>query len=101
MYAHLEIDVKRHLNYDWPSKLGIDEHGFGKNKYNNTVFNTVFTDIQRHQLYRVGSSKNAASLFEQFKDITGGNKVTDVTIDMSEGFRSLTHALSGIKGEIP
>jgi len=95
LYAHLEVDVKRHLNYPWPEKLGIDEHGFGKSRsyYRGTEFNTVFTDIKKHRLYRVGFTKSSKKLFEQFKDIPGGENVKDVAIDLCEGFRSLSHAL--------
>lgn len=95
LYAHLEVDVRRHLNYPWPEKLGIDEHAFGRSKshYSGTEFNTIFTDIRRHRLYRVGFTKNSKKLFEQFKDIPGGEKVKDVAIDLSEGFRSLSRAL--------
>lgn len=95
LYAHLEVDVKRHLNYPWPEKLGIDEHSFGKSRdyYGGTEFNTVFTDIKKHRLYRVGFTKNSKKLFEQFKDIPGGENVKDVAMDMCEGFRSLSRAL--------
>lgn len=95
LYAHLEVDVRRHLNYPWPEKLGIDEHAFGRSKsyYSGTEFNTVFTDIEKHRLYRVGFTKNSKKLFEQFKDLPGGENVKDVTIDLSESFRSLSRAL--------
>lgn len=95
LYAHLEVDIRRHLNYPWPEKLGIDEHAFGRSKshYSGTEFNTVFTDIKKHRLYRLGFTKNSKKLFEQFKDIPGGENVKDVTIDLSEGFRSLSRAL--------
>jgi transposase len=95
LYAHLEVDVRRHLNYPWPEKLGIDEHSFGKSpeRFGGTVYNTVFTDIKRHRLYRVGHTKNTKRLYEQFKDNPGGENVKDVAIDLSEGFRSLTKAL--------
>ena len=95
LYAQLEVDVGRHLNYPWPKRLGIDEHGFGRSRayYGGTEFNTVVTDIRKHRLYRVGFTKNSKKLFEQFKDIPGGNDVEDVAIDLSEGFRSLSRAL--------
>jgi transposase len=95
LYAQLEIDVGRHLNYPWPKKLGIDEHGFGKNRRQNnrTEFNTVFTDIAKHRLYRVAFTKSSKKLFEQFKDNPGADKVEDVAIDLCEGFRSFCRAL--------
>ena len=95
LYAHLEVDVRRHLNYPWPEKLGIDEHAFGRSRthYSGTEFNTVFTDIGKHRLYRVGFTKSSKKLFEQFKGIPGGNEVKDVAIDLCEGFRSLSRAL--------
>lgn len=95
LYAHLEIDIKRRLNHPWPKRLGIDEHSFGKKKgkYGGTEFNTVFVDIKNHRLFRVGHTKNSRLLYEQFKDIEGGEFVEDVAIDLSEGYRSLVKAL--------
>jgi len=30
LYEHLEINLKRHLNYPWPKTIGIDEHFFSR-----------------------------------------------------------------------
>jgi len=95
LYLHLERDVKRHLNYPWPSKIGIDENRFGRpqGRYYGVDYNTMFVDIKNHRLYRICESKSSARLFEQLKHIEGGELVRDVVIDLSESNRSLSRTL--------
>lgn len=95
LYAYLKRELKRHLNYAWPPKVGIDENRFGKAKgrYQGIDYNTIVVDITHHRIYRVCESKNASKVFEQLKEIPGAENVLDVAMDLSEGYRSLSRAL--------
>jgi transposase len=98
-YLHLERHVKRHLNYGFPEKLGIDEHYFGLSTPSRFLpvseqkYHTTLVDLRRHRLYRALRDKDQKSLFDRLKDEPGAEKVQEVAMDMSEGFRNLVHAL--------
>jgi transposase len=87
--------MKRHLNYPWPTKIGVDEHSFGttKGRYYRVDYNTIVVDFAHHRLYRVCNSKSASRVFEDLKNIPGAEKVEDVVMDLSEGYRQLARAL--------
>lgn len=98
-YAHLEIHFKRHLLYDFPKKLGIDEHFFGMKKkpdfsaVSEQRYHTTVVDLKAHRLYRAFPERDQASVFSHLKDQPGAANVQEVTIDMSEGYRNVVHAL--------
>jgi transposase len=98
-YAHLRLHFKRHLLYAFPKKIGIDEHFFGMKKkpdfpaVSEQKYHTTLVDLKAHRLYRALQEKDQRSVFDQLKDEPGGENVEEVTIDMSEGFRNVAHAL--------
>lgn len=98
-YAHLRIHFKRHLAYGFPKKLGIDEHFFGMRKkpdfpaISEQKYHTILVDLKAHRLYRALKEKDQRSVFDQLKDEPGAENVEDVTMDMSEGYRNVIHAL--------
>lgn len=95
LYPALAKDLRRHLNYPWPKKVGLDENRFGtkKGKYYEVDYNTMVTDMVHDRLYRVCRSKNVSKVFDQLKDIPGAESVEDAVIDLSEGYRKLIKAL--------
>lgn len=98
-YAHLEIHFKRHLSYEFPKALGIDEHFFGMRKkpdfpsVSEQRYHTTLVDLKAHRLYRAFAERDQASVFNQLKDERGADNVQDVAMDMSEGYRNVVHAL--------
>lgn len=93
-YAALQVNQARHLNYTWPKDLGIDENRYGKAKNGRgSIFNTIFTDHTHDRVYDVQHTRNSKILFENLKHTLGRENVLNVTIDLSEGFRSLVRAL--------
>jgi transposase len=99
LYAHLRIHFKRHLNYGLPKKMGIDEHFFGMKKSpenphkTEQSYHTTIVDLKAHRLYRAFPEKDQSSVFDRLKDEPGAENVREVTMDMSEGYRNVVHAL--------
>jgi transposase len=94
VYRELELRRRKRLNYPWPKKLGIDEHSFRRNpQYGHTEFSTMFVDHSNTRVYELCSTKRSSELFNLLKDRKGALEVEEVTMDMSEGYRSLAHAL--------
>jgi transposase len=95
----LKIHFKRHLQYNFPKKLGMDEHFFGMIKkadfpaVSEQRYHTTLVDLKHHRLYRAFPEKDQASVFDQLKDEPGAENVEDVAMDMSEGNRNVVHAL--------
>ena len=99
-YAHLAIHFKRHLSYGFPKKMGIDEHFFGMRRkpdfpaVSEQKYHTTLVDLKAHRLYRALPEKGQRSVFDQLKDEPGAENIEDVTMDMSESFRNVIHALA-------
>jgi transposase len=50
VYRQLELRRRRRLNYEWPKKLGIDEHSFRRHPlYGHTEFSTIFCRPLSHK----------------------------------------------------
>ncbi len=96
-YDHLALEKKRHLNYPLPSKLGIDEHGFGRiplgNFQHGQLYATALVDLNAPRPYRLFPTKSPRVLFEAMKDLAGKENVRDVVMDFSQGYRNLSRAL--------
>jgi len=59
LYEHLEINLKRHINYPWPKAIGIDEHFFSRAKgYRECLFG----------FYRIHGHDNAAKVLTRITD---------------------------------
>ena len=94
VYRQLELRRRRRLNYPWPEKLGIDEHSFRKHPiYRRTEYSTILVDHDHHRVYELLQGKQSSDLFARLKDYPGADRVRHVTMDLSEGYRSLARAL--------
>lgn len=94
VYRELEQRRKRRLNYPWPEKIGIDEHSFRRDPvYKRTEYSTIVVDHVGDRVYELLQGKQASELFEKLKDRPGAERVKHVTMDLSEGYRSLARAL--------
>lgn len=56
-------------------------------------YHTTLVDLKAHRLYRVIQERDQRSVFNQLKNEPGADNVEEVTMDMSEGYRNLVHAL--------
>lgn len=94
-YEQLSIQVRRHLNYSWPEKLGIDDNFFGRRKLGSREgrFDTIFVDHKKHRLYRVERTRSVQELYEILKNTPGRENVKDITQDLANGYRSLNRIL--------
>lgn len=87
LYEHLEINLKRHLNYSWPKTIGIDEHFFSRrNGYRE--FATVFVDYNNKRVRELALGKNKFDLIKQIEHINGRENVKQVVLDLSDTYKS-------------
>jgi transposase len=94
VYRELEQRRKRRLSYPWPEKIGIDEHSFRRDPvYKRTEYSTIVVDHVGDRVYELLQGKQSSELFEKRKDRPGAERVKHVTMDLSEGYRSLARAL--------
>jgi transposase len=94
VYRQLELRRRRRLNYPWPQKIGIDEHSFRRHPlYRRTEYSTILVDHDHHRVYELLQGKQSSELFNRLKDVPGAERVKHVTMDLSEGYRSLARAL--------
>jgi transposase len=88
LYEQVELNLRKKLNYEWPSTIGIDEHFFTRRK-GRSEFATVFTDYNNKRLREVAYGKIKGELITQIAGIKGRENVKNAIIDMSDGYRSL------------
>lgn len=84
---HLEINLKRHINYPWPKTIGIDEHFFSRAK-GYREFATVFVDYDNKRVRELALGKIKAELIQQIKHIDGRENVKNVVLDLADSYKS-------------
>ncbi len=87
LFEQLDLRVRRKINYPWPSSIGIDEHFFTRRR-GRAEFVTVFTDHNNKRLREVAFGKEKDGLKYQVANIEGRENVKNVTLDMSDSYRS-------------
>ena len=88
-YEQLELKRRKNNVYAWPKLIGIDEHGFGKDKQNHRkVFVSMIVNQSRKKLMEVAFGKSKAILQAQLAHIPGRENVEYVTMDMCDPYRS-------------
>jgi transposase len=87
LYRHLELERRKRL-YDWPAKVGIDEHFFRRGKDGFRDFVTVIVDQKNHRLMEVVEGRTVAELETALASIPGRENVRIVALDMSGPYRS-------------
>ena len=87
LYRHLDLERRKRL-YDWPSKVGIDEHFFRRGKGGFPDFVTVIVDQKHHRLFELVHGRTGAELEEALAYIPGRENVRTVAIDMSDPYKS-------------
>lgn len=87
LFEQLDLRVKSKINYPWPSSIGIDEHFFTRRR-GRAEFVTVFTDHNNKRLREVAFGKTKDELKYQVGNVEGRENVKNVTLDMSDTYRS-------------
>ena len=87
LFEQLDLRVRRKINYPWPKDIGIDEHFFTRRR-GRAEFVTVFTDHNNKRLREVAFGKTKDELKYQVQDVEGRGNVKNVTLDMSDTYRS-------------
>lgn len=92
-YKQMELERKKRL-YPWPKKIGIDEHSFSRRGNNPTSLEwvSVIVDHKGKRLMEVVKGRTIDSLKSGLEDIKKRENVTDVTIDMSQTYRSFVYS---------
>jgi transposase len=87
LYEQLELKRRTRL-YDWPTKVGIDEHLFKHDSRLNTRrFVTMIVDHKNGRLMEVVEGKEGAVLKAALEHIGGRENVRWVALDLSDGYR--------------
>lgn len=87
LYEHLNLNLKRHVNYPWPKTIGIDEHFFSRrNGYRE--FATVIVDFNNKRVRELARGKNIYDLEKQLSHIPGRENVKQVALDLSDTYKS-------------
>jgi transposase len=90
-YEQLELRRRMNNQYEWPTAIGIDEHGFGRDfsrKTGGTAFVTMVVNHNKRKLMEVVFGKKTEDLIFRLAHIPGRENVRYVTLDMSDGYRS-------------
>lgn len=88
LYETLELNRKAKLNYAWPSKIGIDEHTFGKDPVHQTTrFATMIVDFNNKRPLELVDGKSGFLLKEALKNIPGRENVRHVALDLSDPYK--------------
>lgn len=91
VYEQLELKRRAQVNYPWPRRIGIDEHGFRK----QNRFVTMVVDHDNKRLREVVLGKTSGNLYESLSSIPGRENVELVSLDMSDSYKSF------VKGFFP
>ncbi len=87
-YKQLELKQRERQN-PWPKTLGIDEHGFSKDKKRGARnFATLFVDYDNKRIKEVVEGKSHHSLIGGLEHIQGRENVKNVVIDLADSYKS-------------
>lgn len=87
LYEHLEINLKRHINYPWPKTIGIDEHFFSRSK-GYKQFATVLVDYNNKRVRELVEGRTIGELESALVHIPGRENVKNVVLDLSDPYKS-------------
>lgn len=87
LYDNLKLNLKRHINYPWPTTIGIDEHFFSRSK-GYKEFATVIVDYNNKRVRELVEGRSMGLLAEELKHIPGRENVKNVICDLSDPYKS-------------
>ncbi len=88
LYERLELKRRTRL-YDWPERIGLDEHFFKREKrYERRSFVTMVVDHKNRRLMEVVDGKTGPELDAALAYIPGRENVRWVGLDMCDSYKS-------------
>jgi len=87
VHEHLALNLKRHLNYPWPKKIGIDEH-FVSRRRGFREFATVLVDYNHKRPRELVLGRSSGELQMALSHIPGRENVKNVVLDLSDTYKS-------------
>ena len=87
-YEQLRINLKRNINYEWPSTIGIDEHAFRRSsRGHSTTFATMIVDFKNKRPMELVDGKTGWQLKDALEYIPGRENVKTVALDLSDPYK--------------
>lgn len=88
-YEMLELRQRMRSNASWPSRIGIDEHSYGKNSATRrTQFVSVIVDQNKGKVFELVAGKTQSELEHALGHIPGAQNVRWVSMDMCDPYRN-------------
>jgi transposase len=88
-YTRLEEKQRERQWSEWPRTIGIDEHGFNRNKERgHRNFVTMIVDHKHSKVRELLPTRNKAEMISMLSHIPGRHNVRNVTMDLSGTYRS-------------
>lgn len=87
LHEHLDLNLRRHINYPWPKTIGIDEHFVSRSK-GYREFATIIVDYNNKRVREMVLGKTKAELTAALKHIPGRENVKNVNLDLSDTYKS-------------
>jgi transposase len=87
LHEHLDLNLRRHINYPWPKTIGIDEHFVSRSK-GYREFATIIVDYNNKRVREMVLGKTKAELTAALKYIPGRENVKNVNLDLSDTYKS-------------
>jgi transposase len=86
---HLNLNLKRDLNYPWPKTIGIDEHFFSRSK-GYKEFATILVDYDNKRVREIVLGKSGPELTRSLHHIPGRENVRQVVMDLCDPYKKFT-----------
>lgn len=83
---HLNLNLKKKINYPWPKTIGIDEHFFSRSK-GYKEFATVLVDYNNKRVRELVLGRSGAELKYALEHIPGRENVKNVALDLSDPYK--------------
>lgn len=88
-YEQLELQLRKSQHHEFGTRVGIDEHVFGRKKgQRRKEFVTMVVNHDHKKVREVVLGKTHESLWKSLENIPGREKVKVVTLDMSDSYKS-------------
>lgn len=88
-YEQLELQLRKTKNHEFGTRVGLDEHVFGRKKgLRRKEFVTMIVDHDHKKVREVVLGKTHEALYQNLEHIPGREKVKVVTLDMSDSYKS-------------
>ncbi len=83
---HLQLNLKRKINYPWPKTIGIDEHFFSRAK-GYKEFATIIVDYDNKRVREIVLGKSGPELTRALLPIEGRENVKNVVLDLCDPYK--------------